>query len=131
MAYYLVVAKPNPDRLSVLLRNLQQKAYFTMRPFGTSLTYSLEHARLRDDGYAVWEEDYCTPPLAQERAAALDEFFDELGVTVVERGEGWARIEELPRLFPQLSTQSPDLTLERRYSPRHTGLNPRVVLDAR
>ena len=40
-----------------------------MRPFGRSLTYSLEHARLRDDGYAVWEEeDYCAPPLAQERS---------------------------------------------------------------
>ena len=33
--------------------------------------------KLRDDGYAVWEEeDYCTPPLAQERAAVLDGFFD-------------------------------------------------------
>ena len=49
-----------------------------MRPFGRSLTYSLNHAGLRDDGYAVWEEDYCSPPLAQERAAALDEFFDDL-----------------------------------------------------
>ena len=78
MAYYLVTAKPKPDRLPNLLRNLQERAYFTMRPFGRSLTYSLENARLRDDGYAVWEEeDYCSPPLAQERAAALDEFFDE------------------------------------------------------
>ena len=103
MAYYLVVAKPKPDRLPDLLSNLQDRAYLTMRPFGTSLTYSLENARLRDDGYAVWEEeDYCSPPLAQERAAALDEFFDDLEVTVVERGEGWAKIEELPRLFPQL-----------------------------
>ena len=103
MAYYLVVAKPKPDRLPDLLSNLQDRAYLTMRPFGTSLTYSLENARLRDDGYAVWEEeDYCSPPLAQERAAALDEFFDDLEVTVVERGEGWAEIEELPRLFPQL-----------------------------
>ena len=88
MAYYLVVAKPKRDRLSVLLRNLQQRAYFTMRPFGRSLTYSLEHARLRDDGFAIWEEDYCSPPLAQERAAALDEFFDDLEVTVVEKGDG-------------------------------------------
>ena len=59
------------------------------------------------DGYAVWEEeDYCSPPLAQERAAALDEFFDDLEVTVVERGEGWAGIEELPRLVPQLPGRS-------------------------
>ncbi len=107
MAYYLVVAKPKPERLPVLLKNLQQKTYAPMRPFGRSLTHSLEHARLRDDGYAVWEEeDYCSPPLAQERAAALDEFFDDLEVTVVERGEGWAKIEELPPLFPQLPARS-------------------------
>ena len=93
MAYYLVTAKPKPDRLPNLLRNLQERAYFTMRPFGRSLTYSLENARFRDDGYAVWEEeDCCSPPLAQERAAAVDEFFDELG--------------ELPRLFPQLPGRS-------------------------
>ncbi len=108
MAYYLVVAKPQPDRLSDLLSNLQQRAYITMRPFGRFLTYSLENARLRDDGYAVWEEeDYCTPPLAQERAAALDEFFEGLEVTRVEKGEGWARIEELPRLFPDLEGGPP------------------------
>ena len=107
MAYYLVVAKPKPERLPVLLKNLQQKTYAPMRPFGRSLTHSLEHARLRDDGYAVWEEeDYCSPPLAQERAAALDEFFDDLEVTVVERGQGWAKIEELPPLFPQLPARS-------------------------
>ena len=105
MAYYLVSAKPKPDRLPDLLNNLQDRAYLTMQPFGRSLTYSLENARLREDGYAVWEEeDYCSPPLAQERATALDEFFDDLEVTVVERGEGWAGIEELPRLFPQLSS---------------------------
>ena len=109
MAYYLVTAKPKPDRLPDLLSNLQDRAYVNMRPFGKSLTYSLENARLREDGYAVWEEeDYCTPPLAQERAAALDEFFDDLEVTVVERGEGWAEIEKIPRLFPQLPAVSPD-----------------------
>ena len=107
MAYYLVVAKPKQDRLPDLLKNLQQKMYAPMRPFGRSLTYSLEHARLRDDGYAVWEEeDYCSPPLAQERAAALDEFFDELSVTPVELGAGWAEIEDLPPLFPELTTRS-------------------------
>ena len=107
MAYYLVAARPKPDRLPDLLSNLRERAYLTMRPFGRSLTYSLEHARLRDDGYAVWEEDYRTPPLAQERSAALDEFFDDLEVTVVERGGGWARIEELPRLFPPLAARPP------------------------
>ena len=107
MAYYLVSAKPKTDRLPDLLSNLQERAYLTMQPFGRSLTYSLENARVRDDGCAVWEEeDYCSPPLAQERAAALDEFFDDLEVTVVEKGEGWSEIEELPRLFPQLPARS-------------------------
>jgi hypothetical protein len=51
-----------------------------MRPFGRTMTHSLENARLRDDGYATWEEeDCCRPPLAQERAAALDEFFRGIG----------------------------------------------------
>ena len=62
-----------------LYSNLQEERYATMRPFGRSLTYSLNHARFREDGYAVWEEeDYCSPPLAQEREAAQDEFFDAL-----------------------------------------------------
>ncbi len=109
MAYYLVVARPKPDRLPDLLTNLQERMYLHMRPFGRSLTHSLENARLRDDGYAIWEEeDYCSPPLAQERAAALDEFFDDVEVTLVERGDGWAGIDDLPRLFPQLTPFSSD-----------------------
>lgn len=104
MAYYLVTAKPKSDRLPDLLKNLEQQAYVDMRPFGKSMTHSLHHARLREDGHAVWEEeDYCSPPLAQERAAALDEFFDELSVKPVELGAGWAEIEALPRLFPDLT----------------------------
>ena len=55
MAYYLVSAIPKPDQLPDLLSNLQERAYLTMQPLGRSLTYSLENARLRDDGYAVWE----------------------------------------------------------------------------
>ena len=59
-----------------------------MRPFGRTLTYSLQNARLREDGYAIWEEeDYCSPPLAQETAAALDEFFDELDIDACPGGE--------------------------------------------
>ena len=103
MAHYLVTAKPKSDRLTDLLGNLQKSAYASMRPFGKTMTHSLQNARLRKDGYAVWEEeDYCSPPLAQERAAALDEFFDELKVTPVREGEGWEKIERFPRLFPEL-----------------------------
>jgi hypothetical protein len=102
MAHYLVTAKPKSDRLSDLLGNLHKGLYVPMRPFGKSMTYSLENARLREDGYAIWEEeDYCSPPLAQERAAALDEFFEELSVTPVHEGEGWKKIGALPRLFPE------------------------------
>jgi hypothetical protein len=103
MAYYLVTAKPKPDRLGDLLANLRKHLYGPMRPFGKAMTYALENARLREDGYAIWEEeDYCSPPLAQERAAALDEFFDELEVIPVREGTGWEKIEQLPRLFPDL-----------------------------
>ena len=75
MAHYLVTAKPKSDKLGVLLENLRMRAYAPMRPFGKAMTYSLENARLRDDGYAIWEEeDYCSPPLAQERLHTTHEF---------------------------------------------------------
>lgn len=103
MAYYLVTAKPKSGRLESLLEKLRHRAYESMRPFGKAMTYSLTNARIREDGYAAWEEeDYCSPPLAQERAAVLDEFFDELSVTPVRKGAGWAKIDRLPLLFPEL-----------------------------
>lgn len=102
MAHYLVTAKPKSDRLAVLLENLREKAYASMRPFGRAMSYALENARLREDGYAIWEEeDYCSPPLAEERAAALDEFFNELHVARVDKGTGWEKIQGIPRLFPE------------------------------
>lgn len=104
MAHYLVTAKAKSDRLGDLLGNLRKNAYASMRPFGKTLTYSLRNARIREDGYATWEEeDYCSPPLAEERAAALDAFFDDLKVTPVQEGTGWTKIEGLPRLFPELA----------------------------
>lgn len=103
MAHYLVTGKPKSERLGRLLANLREHAYVSIRPFGKTMTRSLENARLREDGYVIWEEeDYCSPPLAQERAAALDEFFDELKVAPVKEGAGWEEIEQLPRLFPDL-----------------------------
>lgn len=102
MAYYLVRAKPKPAGLPRLAGLLAQDAFVDMRPFGRALTDSLKNARLAEDGLAVWEEeDYCTPPLAQERAAVLDEYFDDIEVERVEPGEGWRRIEGLPRLHSQ------------------------------
>src|SRR3954453_13241428 len=73
MAYYLVRAKPKPERLAELHSRIEENAFVDLRPFGKALTYSLIEARTQPDGTAVWEEeDYCSPPLSQERAAVLD-----------------------------------------------------------
>jgi len=107
MAHYLVTAKPKSDLMEELLGNLRKGAYASMRPFGKALTHSLRQARLREDGYATWEEeDYCSPPLAEERAAALDQFFEALSVAPVQPGAGWAEINQLPLLFPELTGKS-------------------------
>ena len=99
MAYYLVRAKPKPERLSELQDRLQEGAFIGLRPFGKALTHSLKEARTQSDGIAIWEEeDYCSPPLAEERAAVLDNYFDEISVERVDAGEGWKRIKALPKL---------------------------------
>ena len=41
MAYYLVRAKPKPERLSELQDRLQEGAFIGLRPFGKALTHSL------------------------------------------------------------------------------------------
>jgi len=97
MAYYLVKAKFHKELLSELRFRLDSGEIEQMRPFGMALQYSLENARLDPQGWAVWEEeDYCSPPLAQERAAVLDTYFTELGVERVEKEAGWGQIEALP-----------------------------------
>ena len=99
MAYYLVRAKPKPERLGELGRQLEQNAFVGLRPFGKALTHSLENARREPDGTAIWEEeDYCSPPLAEERVAVLDLYFDEIAVEPVKAGEGWKQIHALPKL---------------------------------
>ena len=99
MAYYLVRAKPKPERLGELGRQLEQNAFVGLRPFGKALTHSLENARREPDGTAIWEEeDYCSPPLAEERAAVLDLYFDGITVEPVNPGEGWKRIQALSML---------------------------------
>lgn len=104
MAYYLVTARPRAARLDALAEALARDAYVDLRPFGRTLSASLRRARRRDDGLATWEEeDYCHPPLAEERAAVLDHYFDEIDVTPVPRSDGWRRIAMLPRLFPHLA----------------------------
>ena len=46
------------------------------------------------------EEDYCSPPLAMERASVLDRYFDDITVeSVGSEEEGWNRMEGKPRLW--------------------------------
>jgi len=99
MANYLVRARPKPECSRELSQQLQRKALVGLRPFGKALTHSLENARSESDGTAIWEEeDYCSPPLAEERAAVLDLYFDEVTVEPVNAGEGWKQIQALPKL---------------------------------
>ena len=105
MAFYLVTARPLVDSLKDLEAKLVEDFFKELEPFGPALTASLKGARRSPDGTVVWEEeDYCRPPLAQERAAVLDLYFEEITVEPVQRGRGWERIAELPPLFPRLSS---------------------------
>ena len=100
MAYYSVKAKPHTKLLSELRQRLNSGEIRKMRPFGTALHGGLDNARVLPDGMTIWEEeDYCSPPLAMERAAVLDTYFTDLSVETVKRDEGWKRIEPLPRFW--------------------------------
>ena len=102
MAIWLVKAKPRVEKLRELRARLDSGEISAMRPFGESLDEGLRNARIRkEDGYALWEEeDYCRPPLAQEREAVLDEYFLDLSVEDARQpGLGWRQIENLPSLW--------------------------------
>jgi hypothetical protein len=100
MAHYLVQARPRWEKLPDLRAQLDANKIIRMRPFGQALDDSLRRARLENDTVAIWEEeDYCHPPLAQERAAVLDHYFEDLTVTRVVPGQGWSQIEDLPSLW--------------------------------
>jgi hypothetical protein len=101
VAHYLVTASPRDGTLPRLHDELERDAFIGMRPFGRALSRGLSGARRLDESTAVWEEeDYCSPPLAQERKAVLDDYFEGIEVEEVNQGEGWERIESLPSLFP-------------------------------
>ena len=103
MAHYLVRAPPRAARLQELEDRLRAEAFVDLEPFGRALTKGLRNARL-DAAGAIWEEeDYCSPPLAEERAAVLDAYFDEIAVEPVAQGRGWQQIASLPPLFPELA----------------------------
>ncbi len=111
MAFYLVRARLRIARVMELRARLDRGEFRSMRPFGPALTAALENARWDPEaGEAVWEEeDYCSPPLAMERAAVLDHYFEDLRVERVPSGEGWRRIAGLPSLWDQPFVQNPDV----------------------
>ena len=107
MAYYLVRARPLWEKLDQLREKLDAGEIVRMRPFGRSLDDSLRRARLEDKQIAIWEEeDYCRPPLAQERAAVLDHYFTDLTVTPVTAGQGWAQLDGLPSMWSRDDAES-------------------------
>lgn len=108
MAHYLITAKCKPELLDELEAYLNKQEFRKLRPFGNALSYSLVNARVIKEGLACWEEeDYCTPPLLEERTYVLDKYFDLLDIKRVSRGEGWKEIAHLPLLFPRLKNDIP------------------------
>ena len=104
MAHYLVKARPPVD-LDELRAELDSGDIQQMEPFGPELHHALMNARVDDAGWALWEENcYCNPPLKQEREV-LDRYFDDLSTVTINKGEGWAELEELPSLWEKATQQ--------------------------
>jgi hypothetical protein len=100
MAYYLVRSRVREELSHELLDKIRTGAFMDLQPFGKSLTKSLRNARVDEDGFWIWEEeDYCSPPLRQEREAVFDRYFHTLHIQKVEHGEGWEQIQQLPRVL--------------------------------
>jgi hypothetical protein len=106
MPYRLVRAEPDSGRLGELRSRLDAGEIEAFEPFGRAMDRGLKNARFDPDrGEAVWiEEDYCSPPLAMERAEVLDKYFERITVVEedVEKEAGWERIEELPGLWERV-----------------------------
>lgn len=104
MAHYLIKAKPKDGVLGNLEKSLKQNLFFDIKPFGKALTLGLKNARLHSDGEAVWEEeDYCNPPLLEEKSKVLNLYFSSIITEKVNKGEGWRKIKTLPKLFPEMN----------------------------
>lgn len=103
MAFYLVTASPREGLLEELRDRLSRNEFVRLKPFGRTLSASLRRARRLPNGRAIWEaEDYCHPPLTEERAAVLDRYFEALSTEEIVEGTGWALIGALPPVFPGL-----------------------------
>lgn len=101
MAHYIVRARLKQDLARELREKLDAGEFRSIRPFGMGLSDALEKARKDPQtGEAVWEEQcFCNPPLAQERKAVLDRYFDDITTREVSAGEGWREIEGFPPLW--------------------------------
>jgi hypothetical protein len=108
MAFYLVKARLRKELLESLDGELSSGEILKMRPFGKSLQYSLENARIdtEDSDFALWVmEDYCSPPLAMEREAVLDQYFNDITVEKVNsEKEAWNRLKDNPLLWSNEDT---------------------------
>src|SRR5262245_53291699 len=97
MVLYIVRARPKND-LSDLRKELNSGEISRLRPFGKSLQYVLDNAKIDSkDGYVLWiEEDYCSPPLAMERESVLDRYFEDITVQPINsEKEGQDRIAKI------------------------------------
>lgn len=101
MAHYIVRARMKPERRTELREKLTQGSFVNVRPFGRGLSEALKRAHQDPDtGEAVWEEQcFCTPPLAAEKPAILDRYFDDIVTEAVNEGAGWKRLADLPLLW--------------------------------
>jgi hypothetical protein len=93
MAHYLILAKPYMKSINELYEKLMKNEITQIKPFGKAMNHSLRLARIIDESTVGWEEeDYCNPPLAQEREYVLDKYFEILKIEKVKEGEGWNKI---------------------------------------
>ena len=101
----LVKARPDAKRMGELHERLEHAEFEAMQPFGHALTEALENARFNPKTGEVLreEEDYCRPPLRQERNAVLDDYFDEIAVERVYENQGWEQIDEHASLWIELT----------------------------
>jgi hypothetical protein len=104
MTHYLVSAKIKQGVAAEIRQRIADESFINMKPFGKTLARAM--FQIRQDpvsGKVYWEEEcYCSPPLAMERTAVLDQYFTEINVEQLSEGEGWARISELPILWDEI-----------------------------
>ncbi len=103
MPYYLVTARIKKNKLDELQEKLKQNSFLNLQPFGRALSSSLKNARSLGKDLLIWEEeDYCRPPLAQEKEAVLHTYFENIEAEPVQKGDGWKKINHLTKAFPAL-----------------------------